>query len=73
MDENRRGAEEPLIGDAAVGNVEDIVAKNNQNTLLLNRIFEGKVQEQNQGQVQNYIHKMIAFQGLRNKPQEEIA
>ena len=63
MDENRRSAEEPLIGDAAVGNVEDIVAKNNQNTLLLNRIFEGKVQEQNQGQVQNYIHKMIAFQG----------
>ena len=63
MGEHRRTVEEPCIGNAARETVEDIVAKNNQNTLLLNRKFEGEVQEQSQGQVESYVHKIIAFQG----------
>jgi len=44
----------------------DIVSKNNQNTLLLNREFEAEIEicrdEENNMQYSTRIHKMIAFQ-----------
>jgi len=56
----------PLLANDGNQNLGDIVAKNNQNTLLLNREFEAEIEicgdEEKNMQCLTRIHKMVAFQ-----------